>query len=420
MTQLDRRGALAAIAAFALVPAAAKPRPAPGEQLYRDVLAYEQFGDHRSGTEADRRTSAWIARRLRRIGFIVSQQPFAIESFEPRSSELRLGNDRLPLFPVWPPRATSREGLSARLGLAPAAGAIAVVPLPFAPNASLLTPTYSRPLKAAVDAGAAAVIGVTQGPTGEIIGLNAGPRLQWPVPVAVARGRDLERLSIAARDGAEATFVLAGRPRTLTAHNVIARRDGIGRTLIVSTPTSGWFRCAGERGTGIALFLDLAQWAFSNLRCPIVLAATSGHEIEGAGSEALLASGLPPPSEVELWLHLGANLAIADLDLSAGARPKRGPFAHRVIGAAAEFVPALAAAFREQPGYATPSVLTPENAVGDIAHWVRAGYARAVGLVGASPVHHTRLDRAAIVTSAELMAPVSQALRSSLGAILGP
>lgn len=31
-------------------------------------------------------------------------------------------------------------------------------------------------------------------------------------------------------------------------------------SLAVSTPTSGWFNCGGERGPGIAVFLSLVSW----------------------------------------------------------------------------------------------------------------------------------------------------------------
>jgi Zn-dependent M28 family amino/carboxypeptidase len=54
---------------------------------------------------------------------------------------------------------------------------------------------------------------------------------------------------------------------------------------VISTPRSGWFDCVGERGTGTAVFLELARWAVD--RFPdhsIHLVNAGAHEYYFAGS----------------------------------------------------------------------------------------------------------------------------------------
>ena len=60
--------ALAVLGAAGAGDAAASDPFAAGA-LAADVAAYFEFGDHRAGTEADRRTVEWLAGRLGELGF---------------------------------------------------------------------------------------------------------------------------------------------------------------------------------------------------------------------------------------------------------------------------------------------------------------------------------------------------------------
>ena len=47
--------------------------------------------------------------------------------------------------------------------------------------------------------------------------------------------------------------------------------------MVLSTPRSGWFTCAGERGPGIALWMALLPWMAKTLtRHDIVVVTASG------------------------------------------------------------------------------------------------------------------------------------------------
>ncbi len=381
-----------------------------GDGLFDDVARYASFGDKRSGEAGDRQTSAWIAQRLAAAGYHIDRQPFAVAATPHARAILRAGDRSVLLFPVWPVAVTPEAGIAASLG--DGEGRIALVDLPYAPNASLLTPGYGEPLWRAATSGAAAVIGVTRGPTGDVIALNAVPsRYRWPVPTAVI-GEHYATLLAA---GMATRLTISGVTVARTAANIVATRAGTGKAVVVSTPTSGWFECAGERGTGVALFLMLASWAARSLSSPLIFLATSGHETEGEGSAAVLAGSVPLPSEVGLWLHLGANVAVLDPEFGIeGVRRGNRPPAARGISASPTILSSVAAAFAGQPGYERPRSVDAASAVGDIAHYVRAGYAPVVGLVGASGLHHTRLDTPELATSPAILASLVLPLQTLL------
>ena len=61
--------------------------------------------------------------------------------------------------------------------------------------------------------------------------------------------------------GVPATLVVDAESGLRPAWNLVARLDrGAARTLIVTTPRSGWFTCAAERGSGVAAWMSLARW----------------------------------------------------------------------------------------------------------------------------------------------------------------
>jgi hypothetical protein len=178
------------------------------------------------------------------------------------------------------------------------------------------------------------VVGITSRPPGEIVAANS-PRLDpWPIPVVVVGTRDEQALTRAVEQGAEVSLLLDGRDAPWAeARNVISRLDRGKGFIIVSTPQSGLFRCAGEQGPRIALFLGLARWV--GQRRPNVnylFVSTSGHELGGQGMRNFLRGHFPPVNEVLCWLHLGASIAT----WGGGKKP---PLAYSGVRNAAEKCP---------------------------------------------------------------------------------
>jgi hypothetical protein len=320
--------------------------------------------------------------------------------------------------PLWTPRTTPPGGLSASLSASAASDAIAVITLPYNPGASLELPAYRDPIAKAAASGAAAVAAITENPVGELIQLNADPKAQpWRVPVLLVAGREGPALLAAAREGRRATLRLEGRTVTRTAYNVIGRRERPGKPLVVSTPRSGWLVCAGERGSGVAIWLGLARWLAASTDHNLLVVANSGHEFHGYGGHLLAEHVAPKPAQTKAWLHIGANVAAYDFTLSGGKLTRLGePQARRGAACSEALLPAARAAFAGQRGYDPPVNIDVQRAPGEVALYHRLGYRPILGVVGGHPLHHTPRDLAD-VTSPQILEPVARALQKVLSTL---
>ena len=393
-----------------------------------DVVAYDAFGEHRTGTPADDVTSQWLARRLVNAGFSVVPDPFFVPQFFPTACTLEAGGSSFEAFPGWPPATTPPRGVSARLAPADGrlAGRIAVVRLGRLVGGGWSAPGVGDAVLAACARRPLAVVAITDSPTGALEALNtdtaqfAAP-FRWPAPVALVGARDGERLAALAAAGAPAKLVLTGeRNDAAPAANIVGRRRGRGPTVVVSTPKTGWFHCAGERATGIAVFLDLAQWIVTRTDADLCFVAFAGHELNWAGARAFQADAAPPPDRTRAWLHIGANVAMRPLVVKDGAvvpvtAPSNQIVPQRRVTANPAVLAQAGAAFTAAADYGPAQPLAPDNAGGELSVF-RADYPMLAGIVGANPIFHTRLDRAPIVTTPEALATVSAACRTFLSA----
>lgn len=400
--------------------------PLSGEALFRQVVEFDRIGEHRTGTRGDAETSDWMASYLRRAGLTVDLQPFDIPLFDPIRTEIVIPGSATvtDAFPLWPPRPTPSAGVTGPLALASAparAGEILVVDLPYTRGGSLSAPPMLRAIEAAIARRPQAIVGITASPTGAVVAQNVAlGRPQWPVPIVLVGTRAGGALKRSAETAQPATLVSTGTMLTRArATNVVARRPGRGRTIVVSTPKSGWFHVAGERGSGIALFLGLAAWAARNTDASLLFVATSGHELGNHGGHVFQRTAAPSPAQVRLWMHIGANVAsnavafddcgrVLRLDTIHG---ERGMLASETVAAAAR------AGFAGQAGYEIPAPANTDQAVGEVEVYRDAGYEPIVGLVGGHPLHHTPLDRAENVTSPAALAPVAHGLKTILASV---
>ncbi|MFL5297879.1 MAG: hypothetical protein ACJ798_16000, partial [Phenylobacterium sp.] len=382
-----------------------------GPALYADVKAYAGLGEHRTGTPGDQATTRWMVQALKRAGYQVETQGFEYPVFELGRCEIGLDGRTLESFPYWTPKPTPAGGLTAPLSEVPAPGKVALVILK-AGQGNGLGEAPPAPIVAAANAGAAAVIAVTQHPLGELAALNRTPLAPaWNVPVVLAAGREEAALKAAATAGRPVTVRLDGKSVSGRAENVVARKPGRGKPVVISTPKSGWFHCAGERGSGIAIWIGLARW-LATTEMNVVLLAASGHEFDGYGGGLFAKALAPKPAETALWVHIGANVASYDFALRDGRIVRQaGPAAQRLLAVSEPLLPAAAKAFAGQVGYAEPFDIDKRKAPGEIAHYQELGYAPLIGMVAASPLHHTRRDLPD-VTGPELLEPVARSLAS--------
>ena len=398
--------------------------PFASERLFADVKTYAEAGSKQSGGIGDRWIADWTARRLSDAGFAVERQSFDAPWFEAATSELRLGDRKIPLVAQPLAVPTGPGGIDAPLRLADVSdnldGAIAVVRLPYRRWSSLLDRAVCDPLTDALTRGAAAVILVTTGPTGEALLLNAPADAPLSDrPLALLAPRLASPVIEAARRGLSATLVLDGKGGLRAAENVVARRVRDGRRwVVVSTPRSGWTDCAGERGPGLAIWLALAEWmphAFADHS--LLFVCNSGHEYENLGASHIVEKVGPPPAETDLWLHLGANVATRDYQEMPGRLlplPSADPF--RFLMTSTAFVDRARAIFKGLPGLemAYPS---SEGVAGELSEVVKAGYPYHAGIFGAHRHHHAPTDDLSVVAP-EPLAATAQAVRDFLTAII--
>ncbi|MBL4820316.1 MAG: hypothetical protein JKY98_04900 [Gammaproteobacteria bacterium] len=98
-----------------------------------------------------------------------------------------------------------------------------------------------------------------------------------------------------------------------TAVNVEAKIEGSNSDLspmVIMTPRSGWWRCASERGGGIALFLEMMRSiSVSNPQRDVYFTANSGHELGHLGLHQFIHNHPGLVENAHMWIHLGANFA---------------------------------------------------------------------------------------------------------------
>jgi len=418
---ISRRGfvvaAAATAAACATAPIQPKPDPASGEALYRLVQAYSDLGDHRTGSPGDHATTRWLERQLKDIGLTPQRQAWDMEAFDVTRSRLSWTGDHseqseIEGFPLWPPIPTPGDGLLAPLSATPREGSVTVLTLPYSPAGSLESAGVVDAINAACGSGAVGVAVLTEGPLGELIALNTEfhqPR--WPVPVLIVPGRSAATLSRLIERRMPARLQIEGQVRPDTVHNVLGHLARAGRGIVISTPKSGWFRCAGERGSGMAVALALADWCARETELDVRFVSATGHEFHGEGARRFLAADPPPPETVALWVHIGANVAVNEWQLDAGGTPVRRdtPLTRRGIACHPALHAAVTASFAGQPGYGAPINIGAGRVPGETQHFVDHGYSPLIGMVGAGPLHHTPADTA-VATSPVVLEPVARGL----------
>jgi hypothetical protein len=411
-------GVLAGAGALrALAPRAAKSQDdtaAVTARLDVDLAKHASFGDKFSAGPGDVATASWVADRLRTAGYRVAETTFEAPFFVPRSTQLKSGDTATSVIPQAPVAPTGAAGVSAPLALVESdvghvRGRIALVVAPFARHAALFPDRgLGQTVRAAAEAGAAAVVIVTTGPSGEAIALNApeeGPFVR--VPAAVLAPKNAAPFVAAARASATATLVLDGDATHRPSPNIVARLERGERWLVISTPRSGWFGCVGERGTGTAVFLELAAWAARRFPdTSLFLMNTGGHEYFFAGSHRVLHEA-PPPDKTRVWAHIGATLAARNSEQRDGrlvmldtVDPSRTLMATDAARATA------AEAFRGLSGLEQAVAVRPQ--AGELSTFTDLGYLRAFAVIGQHAWFHTVEDTAERV-DALLLAPVLRA-----------
>jgi len=394
-------------------------------RLASDLETHASFGLKFSGGPGDDATADWTAERLRASGFGVDVGTFDAPFFVRRKTEIRLGATAVEVVPQAPVVVTANVGLTARLAIvtedgvvADVRGRIAVIVAPEARHAALFPGRgIGGTVQAAAEGGAAGIVLVTTGPTGEAIALNCPPEAPFvPVPLAILAPRLADSIVAAAREGREATLIVEGDATTRPCKNVVGRIERGPRWIAMSTPRSGWYHCVGERGTGQAAFLEIADWLAREFReHSIFLMNTGGHEYFFAGSHHAIEAA-PPPESTVAWAHIGATLAARDAELVDGdwrmldkVDPERSSMATDKARAA------VVAGFAGLTGLDDPGVVRPQ--AGELSTFTDKGFDTAFACIGQHRWFHTTGDTIERV-DARLLLPVVRAHQATLGRLV--
>lgn len=422
-----RRELLALSAASPFLVAAGKTAHPPDDgmaSMGQDLSRYIGFGIKQSGGEGDMACGAWLEQELRAAGFATERQTLSVPFFDPDKVELAVAGAVAKVWPEPIVQTTEAEGFAAPMVRVdaygnsdrPLSGAIALVDLPFGRWSSMFWPQVKKPVDAAFAGGAAACVIVTNGPTGQVIALNTdGRKPLYPGPMALLAPEDSAPFFKAAAQGGKARLILSGRGGRRDAFNLVGRLDrGKGNWVVVSTPRSGWFTCAGERGGGIAAWLHIARWAGRALPGhDLAFVCNSGHEYQYLGAEELLSKAAPSSGETAFWLHLGANLASRDWHDSVGPkRPLPGTDSQRYLVVSPALLGLAQKEFAGLAGLEAP-YSTDQIAAGELSNILSAGYKSVAGVFGVHRFHHVRDDDERCV-SAEAIARTTLAFRNLL------
>lgn len=413
MARTDRRTFLVAGAALPATAAIANLSRDLQGRVAADLEKYIGFGSKQAGGAGDIACGTWLAAELEGLGFKVERQEITTPFFESTRCELLCDDTRAPLWPQAIVIETGPDGITGPLvridsaGRAEAAleGAVALVDLPFGRWSSALTKPIREPIASAFAAGARAAVVITNGPTGKIIALNADGRApMFAGPVALLAPENAEPFLAAAMRRAPATMTVRGNGGRRPTFNLVGRIDrGKPRWLVVSTPRSGWYGCAGERGPGIAVWLWLARWASQAVqRHNLAFVCNTGHEYEYLGASEALKSFTPKPTETHFWLHLGANVAARDWHDGVGPRrPLPSVDTQRFLSVSPSLLALASQVFAGHPGLEAPYANDTLSA-GELTEIVAAGYAPVAGVFGVHRYHHVAADDARCVSAASV------------------
>ncbi len=337
--------------------------------------------------------------------------------------------ETIEMSPLWLPHPTPRGGIHAKLADMDAKGAknlrgkIAI----FEADKPVVNKqsNHVKFIEQAVKEGALAVICSNGGFTSEDgeSSLERTHRLtqnsfspfnqqQWPIPAASIAYKDYGKLKAAVQKGAKAQMTVLGQMKPDTqAYNVIARVERGTKPIVVSTPLSGWYDSAGERGGGVALWLDLVRWAAKPERkASYLFNATSGHEIGHMGQDYFIEKYAPKPADTFAWLHLGSGLGTYDWEeTQAGYLRRHDSEGVQQVGASPDLWQFVTEAFAYLP---KKKFIPAAQAQGELRGAFDAGYAT-FGLYGGNMFSHAAFDGPEQV-SPILLARLARGLKAAL------
>lgn len=347
-------------------------------RIARALEQYDAQGWHRTGTPVDAASAAWFVETVREIGAAAALEEFAIDRVDPLVATVETQGRRIVGLPIFDALDLPDGTVRGALGPVGSGSPIGVIVLRSpAPDADF--DALRR------EAGHRALVAVTVGPAPGLQARNAGAFADpFGVPVLQVGSEHESFLLAAAETGADATLSISTRRVPAQSANVVAHvagRDPSLAPVVVSTPRTGWWNCAGERGGGIACWLELLRSAQEEPHQRDAIFVTfGGHELDFLGVQAFLERRPAMATDAHVWVHFGANIGAVE-----GA----------AIRVAASNAGDLAQARSALAAHSAGAVTSPEPGVvigGESVVVAKLG-ARCVALLGGNDLFHFESDR---------------------------
>ena len=347
------------------------------------IEAYDAQGNHRTATAVDNASAEWLAEQIRQSGIEPSLETFSVVRIDPLPCYLRIADRRIEGVPLFDGSFTGPEGVHGTLGpLGSGADIVLVETEPF----TLIEPRkeLGGPVPEARRGSHKGVIILTRGSRPGLFVLNA-PSFKTPFgpPALQISSAESEWVKARTQERAEVSLVAPVERTTTQAINVTARIAGSDpglAPLIITTPRSGWWECASERGGGLACWLQAIEaLAAAKPARDCLFAAFSGHEIGFLGIDAYLATRPDLAKRAHAWIHIGANIGAP-----------RQPNQVHVSDASLETL--IAAALGKQ-GLGIDNKAEPGSVPRGEAGTIHRGGTRYVALVTGTQVFHNTADR---------------------------
>lgn len=365
--------------------------------LYSIVEEYASLGDHRTGTQVDHDTTDWFCDQLERVGARVESREFAVDIYR-AEWRLVIDDEEVPSIPLF------YEGVGSVRTSAVGRDVLEVQ------SYDGVFRDLLGIVEAAHKASNEALVISTVCANNSIYAINRKPELASGLPTLLVPGRLSGQLADAHIELELDAFIESGQSRDTIGYFGTANQPPI----VVTTPLSGWFSCAGERGTGIAVALSVAQ-SLAEV-APVILVATSGHELDYAGAWQYTRAVEQSP---HLVVHVGASVAasehpprdgVAELTSALQLLTHLPSDRHQRVGDVVSSLGVTAQAVA-QPG-------DPWSWFGESSCWARFG-APMISLTGEFPLFHTPEDTIERATTQALLDRVDgvflDAVRAGLG-----
>lgn len=276
------------------------------------ISEYASQGIHRTGTEVDNESAAWLMQRIEEIGVEATESSFVFQRLQPVATHLALPNITIPGVPLYDCQYTDEEGVTGSIGELGSAADIGVAMS--LPHAS--APNGKRIHAARQSSAHKAIVIVTDErlPSDGIALLNAEDFTEpFGPPVLQVASKDWPAIQGAMQSGAQAQLVLHCEYAESKAINVEAKVAGRHPDLapvVVMTPRSGWWFNASERGGGVACFLEILRAVkAAEPQRDVMFTANTGHELGHTGLDFFLHGNPRLIADAHVWIHLGANFA---------------------------------------------------------------------------------------------------------------